>query len=308
MSNSAPQGGPAGRLSISQWSLPDTDFARDVALARAAGLAGLHVAERKIPPGREAASLGRLRDAGLAFAGIISDTVTLLPAHEEFGGREDPEERLADLCAVLDRLGPYRPDTFLVITGHDPSRPQGEVRDLVVKHMRTLCRHAAKYAVDVVVEPMRDDLKVKTSFLRTLPDAIALIDEVGADNLKVCYDIFHLYDTPDILAHTEHYADSIGSVQVSDRRKALRHARDRLFAGDGIVDLAGMVRALEGGGYSGWYHLFVASHKELEDSLWRLPPDEFVRRNRLGFLRVLDAVGDVPRRSPVFPKTYRTGE
>jgi sugar phosphate isomerase/epimerase len=291
VTSSAPAGTPAARLSISQWAMPDTSFAQDVALAGAAGLAGLHVAEAKVPPGREADSVALLAAAGLGFAGIISETVTLLPAHEEFGGRDDPEDRLADVCAVIDRLGPYRPDTFLVITGHDPQRPPAEVRGLVVRNMRRLCAHAARYDIDVVVEPMRDDLKVRTSFLRTLPDAIAFIDEVGADNLKVCYDIFHLYDTPDIFAHTRRHAERIGSVHVSDRRRTLRHARDRLFPGDGIVDLAAMVSALETGGYTGWYHLFVASHKALEDSLWRLPPAEFVARSKRGFERVLEQVG-----------------
>jgi hypothetical protein len=52
-----------------------------------------------------------------------------------------------------------------------------------------------------------------------------------------------------------------------------------------------MVSALETGGYTGWYHLFVASHKALEDSLWRLPPAEFVARSKRGFERVLEQVG-----------------
>lgn len=286
----APVGPPKNRLSISQWALPDTNFAEDLRLASRAGLSGLHVAEAKIPAGTEVENMRQLRESGLRFSGVISETVTLLPAHAEFGGRSDPEERLADLVALVDRLGPYGPDTFLVITGHDASRPLADIRKLVIANMRVLCAAAARHGIDVVVEPMRDDLKVVTSFLRTLPDAIGFIDEVGVANLKVCYDIFHLYDTPDIFKHTERFAEQIGSVHVSDRRQTLRHARDRLFAGQGIVDLAAMVGALERGGYAGWYHLFVASHKELEDSLWRLPPEEFVRRNKASFESVLDGV------------------
>lgn len=286
--NSAPSGSPRERLSISQWALPDTSFEEDVALAAAAGLKGLHVGERKVPPGSEERLLGLLHEAGLSFAGIISDTVTLLPAHQEFGGRDDPEERLEDLCAVIDRLGPYKPDTFLIITGYDPER---DVRALIVRNLRALCAAAARHGVDIVVEPMRDDLPVRTSFLRTLPQTIDFMDEVGAENLKVCYDVFHLWDTPDILAHTRRFAPRIGSVHISDRRKTLRRARDRLFPGDGIVDLAGTVAALEEGGYRGWYHLFVASDKSLEDSLWHLPPDEFVARSKRGFEAVLDRLG-----------------
>lgn len=288
MSASPVQDAPRARLSISQWALPDTTLEEDVALAAGAGLSGLHVAERKVPPGSEQVLDRLLRGAGLAFSGIISDTVTLLPAHEEFGGRDDPAERLEDLCALIERLGPQGPATFLIITGHDPDRPQREVRDLVAGNLRVLCAAAARHGIDVVVEPMRDDLPVRTSFLRTLPDTIDFMDEVGADNLKVCYDVFHLWDTPDILAHTRRFAPRIGSVHVSDRRRVLRAARDRLFPGDGVVDLVGTVAALEEGGYRGWYHLFVASDKSLENSLWQLAPADFVARCTRGFEAVLD--------------------
>jgi sugar phosphate isomerase/epimerase len=293
MISSAPVEAPRRRLSISQWALPDTSFEEDVALASGVGLYGLHVAERKVPPGFEQRLFRSLRESGLAFSGIISETVTILRAHAEFGGRDDPQDRIDDLCAAVNRLGPYGPDTFLVITGHDPSRPQRTVRDIVIGGLRQLCATASLHGVVVVVEPMRDVLAVKTSFLRTLPDALDLIDEVGADNLKVCFDIFHLWDTPDVFALARRFAGQVGSVHVSDRRRLLRLSRDRLFPGDGIVDLAGMVTALEEGGYRVWYHLFVASDKSLEDSLWRLPPTEFVARCTRGFEAVLKQIGNL---------------
>ena len=55
--------------------------------------------------------------------------------------------------------------------------------------------------------------------------------------------------------------------------------------------------ALERGGYQGWYDLEVLSDNgtfdiDYPDSLWKLPPEELVRRGRDSFMRVWKARRD----------------
>jgi sugar phosphate isomerase/epimerase len=270
-------------LSVSQWSLPKTSFEEDVALLSAAGLRGIHVGEKKIPSGETGRLLSMAQEAGLRITGVISETLSILPAHSEFGGRDKPAERIDDLCAGVERLGPYGPDSFLVVTGAPGPLPAGEARRIVIDGLSRICASAAGYGVNVVVEPMRQDFPVKTSIIETLPQALELIAEVDADNLKVCFDFWHLWDTPDILRLAEQYATAVGSVHLCDRPAHVRGSKDRMLPGDGVLDLAGLVGALHRGGYRGWYHLFVASDERFEDSPWRLAPEDFISRGVRGF-------------------------
>ena len=68
----------------------------------------------------------------------------------------------------------------------------------------------------------------------------------------------------------------------------------RADAGEGTLDLAGMLRALEAAGYDGWYDLEVLSDNGMfgssyPDSLWNVPPVQLVSRARVAFQRLWDS-------------------
>ena len=126
--------------------------------------------------------------------------------------------------------------------------------------------------------------------MTTIPETLALLDEVGEPNLGLIFDVWHLWDTPDLLAHIHAHARRIVGVHVNDVRKPTRSWKDRMLPGDGIVDLPSILGALEAGGYYGWFDLEIFSDngafgEDYADSLWKQPPVEVVRRGRTGFLR-----------------------
>ncbi len=130
---------------------------------------------------------------------------------------------------------------------------------------------------------MRTSHHDKLSFIHSLPEMLSLIDDVG-DSLKITYDVWHLWDSEDVLPLTRKHGAAIVGVQISDYRQPTRVDEDRLLPGQGVIDLSRMFGTLEAGGYTGWYDLEVFSDLVLPDSIWKRPPYEWIEEGRQGFL------------------------
>ena len=100
-------------------------------------------------------------------------------------------------------------------------------------------------------------------------------------------DLWHISDPVAIAAHV----GEIAGVHVADRREPTRSHFDRVLPGDGVIDLAAAFRALDAGGYDGWYDVEIFSDNgvfgdALPDSLWDVDAVELARRARESVERV----------------------
>jgi len=59
----------------------------------------------------------------------------------------------------------------------------------VVKHLKTLCRHAADRGVVICLEPLN---RFETDFINTVDQALKMVRDVGSPALKVHLDTFHM--------------------------------------------------------------------------------------------------------------------
>ena len=106
-----------------------------------------------------------------------------------------------------------------------------------------------------VIHPLRQDL----SFVNTLADARELARRAGPRGGYVL-DLWHsgwerrLMET--IAADARR---RIHAVQVSDYKAVTMRTLDRALLGEGILPLRAIVRALERGGYRGWYEAEIIS-------------------------------------------------
>jgi D-psicose/D-tagatose/L-ribulose 3-epimerase len=111
----------------------------------------------------------------------------------------------------------------------------------VVKHLKTLSRHAEKKGMRIAVEPLN---RFETDFLNTVDQALALIDDVGSPAIGVHHDTFHL------------------NIEEKDQAKAIRRAGKRLFhvhacgcdrgtPGKDHIDWPGIAAALKAVKYDG---------------------------------------------------------
>ncbi len=98
----------------------------------------------------------------------------------------------------------------------------------------------------VLVEPLSGADRYP---LRTAADAVAVLDRVGAPNIRLLADLYHLsVNGDDVDAAIGKYADRIGHVQIAD-------APGRGEPGTGGLPLDRWLATIERSGYDGWIAL-----------------------------------------------------
>ncbi|HEY5333246.1 MAG TPA: sugar phosphate isomerase/epimerase family protein [Solirubrobacterales bacterium] len=277
------------KYSICELSVPDTTFEEDLDLFSMAGATGIGLAEEKLREGDEGAQLEAFKASGLTATVCLPTNVAALPIQPAliYEGPADPQVRLSLMCDSIRRLAPFDPESVVVATGSDVGYSAEDARRTAVDSLREAADVAAGLGLRLAVEPCRRDTGFDASFVGGLPQTVALIDEIGRDNVGVCYDVYHHWDEADPIENAERYAGRIFGVQVNDWRQPPRGFADRLVPGDGIIDLPGIFSALERGGFDGWYDFEVFSDDgrwgtDLPDSLWKLPAEELVERGLTG--------------------------
>jgi hydroxypyruvate isomerase len=113
---------------------------------------------------------------------------------------------------------------------------------LATENLALAAEEAAAIGAVVLVEPLSGAPRYP---LRTAADALAVIDRVGADNLRLLADLYHLSVNGDdldavIAAHT----GRIGHVQIAD-------VPGRHEPGTGNLDLNAHLEKLAANGYTG---------------------------------------------------------
>ena len=273
-------------LSFCSFISPNTTFEQDVQLATKWGFAGLGVGEAKLDggPSSDDRRVRLLRDSGLRASACVPYTISPLPLDPagQFSPEKDLDKRLEDLRASVQRLAAFEPHSVIVTTGKAPWLPASEQRALAVEGLREAARVAAQNGTRISVEALR--LPQYTD-VRTLPEAIELIEEIDEPNVDMAYDIWHLWDQPDLISLTTRHARRIGAVHVSDwlARPGVRPT-DRGFAGEGVANVAEILAALERGGFSGWYDVEVFS-----STFETMPPDDIFQHSRESWNRTWNA-------------------
>jgi sugar phosphate isomerase/epimerase len=281
-------------FSVSEVTTFHQTFEEDLALYREAGVRGLGIWEFKLPEGQDAESVAKLRDSGLKATTCIPSTLSVYPV--PFPGPDDPAERVEELCAAIDRFAAFEPAVILCLTGHPGVVSFGEARPVVVEGLRRAARTAAAHGIALGLEPLHRNVFGTWSMISTIPQTIELIDEIDEPNVGVLFDVYHLWDTDDVLDHIRRQAKRFGpAVHICDWRDPTRNDFDRVLPGDGIIDLPAIFGALDDGGFDGWYDLEIFSDDgsftdtDFEDSLWKQDPLDVVKRGKAGFLEAWEA-------------------
>jgi sugar phosphate isomerase/epimerase len=276
-------------FSVSQVSTFTASFADDVRAYAAAGVDGIGIWELKLGDGPDGEALDRLAASGLGSASAVPSVPSILPL-PLLPGPDDPQERIDALSASVHRLAAFAPSAVVCITGPAGARDPDEARSLAVEGLRTAAAEAARAGVRLALEPFQREGIEDWSLVGTLGEAAELIDEVGSDAIGIQFDVWHLWNTPDLFDEIARYSDLIAGVHVSDWRDPTRGWADRALPGEGAADVPAILGALEGAGWNGFYDLEIFSddgsfgHRH-PDSLWALEAAELLRRAREGFVR-----------------------
>jgi len=265
-------------------------FGDDVRAYADAGLDGIGIWELKLGDDSDAQALEQLAASGLGAATAVPVVPSILSL-PLLPGPEDPSARIDALSASVDRLAAFRPGAVLCLTGPAGDRDPDAARALVVDALRELAREAHSAGVRLALEPFQREGIEDWSLLNTISDAAALIDETGAsETIGIQFDVWHLWNSPDLLEEIEREAHRFVGVHVNDCREPTRGWADRALPGDGVADVATILGALDRAGWDGFYDLEIFSDNgafgtAYPDSLWDVDPAELVRRGRESFAR-----------------------
>jgi sugar phosphate isomerase/epimerase len=241
----------------------------------------------KLPEGGDEKALEALAGSGLGSAAAVPAVPSILPL-ELMEGPADPQERIDAICTSVHRLARFKPSGIVCLTG------PGDDRDTVVEGLRVIADEAARAGVRVGLEPINRIGGEDWTIIRSLPEAVELIDDVGHPALGLQFDTWHVWNTPDVQADIDRYITRFVGVHVADWRDPTRGWADRVLPGEGVADLPALLGSLDRAGWDGFYDLEIFSDNGTfgngwHDSLWDVPAEELVQAGRLAFQRAWEA-------------------
>ena len=274
------------RFSISQISTLPASFEEDLTAYAAAGLDGIGIWELKLrEDGDDSAALEAFERSGLEAGSAVPAIPSILPL-PLLGGPVDPAERIELLGASIHRLAAFGAPGIVCLTGSGLGLDPDEARATVVDGLRALAVEAELAGTRLALEPYQRDGGEEWSIASTIPEALELIDDAGGSPaLGLQFDVWHLWNTPDVCGHITRELDRIAGVHICDVREETRCWADRILPGEGIADVATIMAALDGAGWQGLYDLEIFSDNgafgtALQDSLWDVPASDLARRGR----------------------------
>jgi len=260
------------KASLSEISTLAASFEEDVAAYSRAGFDGIGIWEMKLPAD-DAGNLSRLREAGLGVASCVPTVPSILPLRlPGMEGPPDPRERVDALCASVRRLAVYEPEGVLCLTGPAGALDPGAAREVVIDGLRAIATAAREAGIRLGLEPATPHQHDTVSFVNTIVDALALLDEAGLPEVGIMADTYNLWhEQPAALAAVAH---RVTGLHVADE-PAEPGRTDRVLPGEGGTRSAEHVRALRAAGWDGFLDVEIFS---IPDRFWGLPVGEAARR------------------------------
>jgi hydroxypyruvate isomerase len=195
------------------------------------------------PAEREVADFAEsIEDAGVELIGL-NFAAGDMPAGDRglvsWPGREQEfRDSVAVAIGLGERLGTR---IFNALYGNRIEAVAGQ-DDLAAENLAHAAKEAERIGATVVLEPLSGADRYP---IRTAADVIAVLDRVGAPNLGLLADLYHLaVNGEDLDAVITRYADRIAHVQLAD-------VPGRHEPGTGELDFPHLLELLRVNGYSG---------------------------------------------------------
>lgn len=126
-----------------------------------------------------------------------------------------------------------------------PGADAKRVQQTLIDNLRFACRRLAEAGLRLLVEPL-NCFDVPGFWLNRSAQAMALLEAVGAENLFLQYDVYHMQRMEGELARTiAQLLPRIGHIQIADNPG--RHQ-----PGSGEINYPWLLRFIDELGYQGW--------------------------------------------------------
>ncbi len=188
----------------------------------------------------------RVRDNGLAVSVFNLPPGDWQAGERGFAALPGREEEFR--AAVANAL-PYARATgatrLHVMAGITGSLPAEQARACYVRNLRYAAGRFADADLEVLIEPI-NPRDMPGYFLSSTDQAVEILDEIGAPNVTLQFDVYHHQITRgDVTRYLERLLPRIGHVQIAGVPE--RHEPDT-----GELDYAHLFGVLDAIGYAGW--------------------------------------------------------
>ena len=270
------------RLTINQITTNSLSLVEAAKVYSAAGVTGLTPWRDKVEAVGVAQARRILADHGLAVTGFCIAGLFTQKGPDGVVAQIDASRAAVDMAAELGS-----PSIITVVGGLLPgSKDLEEARKVAFDALAELLPHARKAGVTLAVEALHPMYAPDWSVVSTLRDANDLCDRLG-QGAGVAVDSYHVWWDPDAPAQIARAgaAGRLAAFHISDWLAETRHLLlDRGIPGEGVIDNAAFLRAMNDAGFDGWTEIEIFSER-----LWAEPPEEVVARVVAGCEATLNA-------------------
>ena len=229
------------------------------------GYGGIVFWRREI--GKRAVELGnRVRASGMSVVGLCRTPYLV--------GSEVPADLAGDLAASIEMAASLGAPVLTIVTGGTEPGTKGviETQSRLAEHVATAAPLAAAAGVSLALEPLNPMFGGNRTCLFTVADALRVCDLVGAPNVGIAVDVYHVWWDRTLPEALRAARGRVLGYHLCDWLENTRHMLlDRGMMGDGVADLRAIRRAVEDdGGYRGLCEVEVFS----AENWWKRDPVE----------------------------------
>ncbi|HKB61299.1 MAG TPA: hydroxypyruvate isomerase [Burkholderiales bacterium] len=143
-----------------------------------------------------------------------------------------------------------------------PDVDEAKLRETYVANLRYAAGELARHGMTPLIEPI-NTRTIPGFYLNKSAQALAIMNDTGAANLELQYDLFHMRIMGDDLAKTiEANLGRIGHMQIAD-------VPDRHEPGTGEIDFPPLFDLIDRLGYKGWIGAeYVPAGKTADGLAW----------------------------------------
>jgi sugar phosphate isomerase/epimerase len=249
-----------------------TPIAETIEAIAKAGFGGIAPWRREVEGQDVKAIAKHIRDAGLKVTGYCRSTYLTANTQAEI------QASIVDNFKAIGDAATLGANTFTIVTG---TLPQGSkdilsARAQVAEGVALLCKYAKPHGVKIALEPLHPVYAIDRSCINLLSQALDLCDAIGAPNLGVCIDAYHVWWDPHLARDIARAGKSkrILGYHVSDWLSPTTDVlNDRGMMGDGVIDLKSIRALVEDACYTGLIEAEIFSSA----NWWKKPIAETLR-------------------------------
>lgn len=198
----------------------------------------------------------QISDAGLEVVSLCRGG--FFPSHEAEKRRTAVEENRR----VIEEAASVGAPLIVLVCGSDPEQPLETSRRQIEDAIGELAPYAAERGVTLAIEPLHPMYADTKSAFNTLGSANDACEAIGAKNVGVAVDVYHLWWDPALPAEIARCGrnGTLRAFHVCDWRVPSRDfLLDRALMGEGCIDVPSIRSAVDSAGFSGFIEVEIFS-------------------------------------------------